>query len=167
MSSANHGVKFLRWPAEESARRRYRLEGIPCLLVVDPAATPPVCADLLEDWIRSPASRQDVEARVGTMLRRINARKPPLIDSSCVLHFDNKRAVISPIQAGLLEKLVARFGCVVCRDELERELATFTRAPTRNALDLHMMRIRHRISGLGLCLSTVWGRGYMLEPRPD
>jgi DNA-binding response OmpR family regulator len=163
----NRRIKFLRWPADESLRHRYKREGVPCLLVVDPGAKPPTCTDLTDDWIRSPAPRQDIEARIATILRRLNVQQTPFIDSSCVLHFDNKSTVISPIQAELLKKLVANYGDVVHRDELEQELASFTHAPTRNSLDLHIMRIRRRISGLGLCLETVWGRGYILEPQLD
>jgi DNA-binding response OmpR family regulator len=38
---------------------------------------------------------------------------------------------------------------------------------TRNALDLHMMRIRQRIASLGLTVRTVWSRGYVLDSRME
>jgi DNA-binding response OmpR family regulator len=161
----NRSVKFLRWPAEESIRSRYKREGTPCLLIVDPGASPPVCGDLSEDWIRSPASRQDVEARVKTMLRRIDVHQIPVIDAAGLVHFDNKSVNISKTQTELMKRLVAHFGDVVYRDELEQDLAKCAQAPTRNSLDLHMMRLRRRISALNLCVRTVWGRGYVLEPQ--
>ena len=41
-------------------------------------------------------------------------------------------------------------------------------APTRNALDVHMLRLRRRIAPLGLEVRTVRSRGYLLQmhPRP-
>jgi DNA-binding response OmpR family regulator len=38
---------------------------------------------------------------------------------------------------------------------------------TRNALDLHMMRVRQRINALGLTVRTVWGRGYVLDVQAE
>lgn len=165
MSDTGRHVKFIRWPADASIRDRYKREGIPCLLVVDPGASPPNCLDLSEDWIRAPAPQQDVEARVRAIHQRIGRHKVPVIDPTGVLHFDNKSITISYTQAELMKLLVSHFGEVLYRAELERQLAECAPTPTRNALDLHIMRLRRRISAVSLGIRTVWGRGYMLEPR--
>ena len=36
-------------------------------------------------------------------------------------------------------------------------------APTRNALDVHILRLRRRIAPLGLEVRTVRSRGYLLQ----
>ena len=36
-------------------------------------------------------------------------------------------------------------------------------APTRNALDVHILRLRRRIAELGLEIRTVRSRGYLLQ----
>ena len=45
-------------------------------------------------------------------------------------------------------------------------------APTRNALDVHVLRLRRRLAPLGLEIRTVRSRGYLLQEsrsaqRPD
>jgi DNA-binding response OmpR family regulator len=36
-------------------------------------------------------------------------------------------------------------------------------APGRNALDVHVLRLRRRVAPLGLAIRTVRSRGYLLE----
>ena len=36
-------------------------------------------------------------------------------------------------------------------------------APGRDALDVHMLRLRRRIAPIGLAIKTVRSRGYLLE----
>lgn len=38
-------------------------------------------------------------------------------------------------------------------------------APGRNALDVHILRLRRRLLPLGLAIRTVRSRGYLLEPQ--
>jgi DNA-binding response OmpR family regulator len=165
MPGARSKVRFVRWPAEADIRGRCKREGIPCLLVVEAGASPPICTDVSEDWIRTPASRQDVEARVQAIYQRTSGRSIPTIDSTGVLHFGNKSIAISATQAELMEEFIAHFEEIVYRAELEQQLAKCVPHPTRKALDLHIMRLRRRISTIDLSIKTVWGRGYMLEPQ--
>jgi DNA-binding response OmpR family regulator len=81
-----------------------------------------------------------------------------------VLHFGKKSVAISGTQVGLMEQFITYFGEVICRVELEQCVAARRRTITRNALDLHIMRLRRRIVVVGLGIRTVWGRGYVLEP---
>jgi DNA-binding response OmpR family regulator len=39
--------------------------------------------------------------------------------------------------------------------------------PTRNALDVHMLRLRRRLEPLGLEVRTVRSRGYVLQPATN
>ena len=43
------------------------------------------------------------------------------------------------------------------------ERAWPTGVPTRNALDVHVLRLRRRIAPLGLEIRTVRARGYLLQ----
>jgi DNA-binding response OmpR family regulator len=165
--SSNDAVKFVRWPAQADLRTYCKEEGIPCLLIVEGKARPPLCIDAREDWVRSPISREDVEARVKALKCRVNARNNPIIDSTGVLYFNDQSLILSNTQATLMEAFVARFKEVVHRSELERVLAECLSSPTRNSLDLHIMRLRRRITMVNLHIRTVWGRGYLLEPKWD
>ena len=55
-----------------------------------------------------------------------------------------------------------RFGAVVGRELMARR-AWPNGAPTRNALDVHILRLRRRIAPLGLEVRTVRSRGYLLQ----
>ena len=58
--------------------------------------------------------------------------------------------------------LVQRFGAVVQRDDLAA--AGWPEGlPGRNALDVHVLRLRRRIAPVGLVIRTIRARGYLLE----
>jgi DNA-binding winged helix-turn-helix (wHTH) protein len=58
--------------------------------------------------------------------------------------------------------MLERYGAVVSRDALSR--AGWPQgAPGRNALDVHVLRLRRRLGPVGLAIRTVRSRGYLLE----
>nr|CAJ34378.1 OmpR family regulator [Micromonospora sp. ML1] len=162
MGGRNSDVVFIRWPAQADLRTRCRKEGVPRLLVVEGGAQPPISNDPVEDWVRPPVSRNDLEARVKALQQRFNSRRLPTIDSTGTLTFGRHSIVISNTQAELMRLLIERFGEVVYRIEFVQCLAIRTPALNRNSLDLHIMRLRRRLLPIDLAIRTVWGRGYML-----
>ena len=120
--------------------------------------------DPLEDWIRLPAAEDDLRARV------VDARGPgraaslvtPTVDDDGLLRYRGRWVTLSPVERALAAALVDRFGAVVGRDTLVRR-AWPGGSPTRNALDVHMLRLRRRIGELGLEVRTVRARGYLLQ----
>ena len=58
--------------------------------------------------------------------------------------------------------LIERYAAVVSRDQLARS-GWPVGAPGRNALDVHVLRLRRRIAPLGLAIKTVRSRGDLLE----
>ncbi|MER7224914.1 winged helix-turn-helix domain-containing protein [Streptomyces rubradiris] len=123
----------------------------------------PVCVDPTEDWIRAPAPRGDVEARIQALAQRAYGRQTPTLDATGILYFGTDSVAISDTQMGIMEHFVAHYGEVVYRSELEQQVSKATGKITRNALDLQIMRLRRRIASVGLSICTVWGRGYILE----
>jgi DNA-binding response OmpR family regulator len=125
---------------------------------------PPVPADDLEDWIRVPAAEADLRARVDGLRRRAvgRASERPDLDEDGVLRLDGSWVSLPPVEARLTGALLDRFGAVVSRDALA--VAGWPAgAPGRNALDVHMLRLRRRLSPLDLAIRTVRSRGYLLE----
>jgi DNA-binding response OmpR family regulator len=120
----------------------------------------------MEDWIRVPASESDVSARVEGLSGRVRSCRhvagPPSLDDDGVLRFGPLLAPLPPVEARLAVAMVARFGAVVSRDHLARS-GWPGGAPGRNALDVHVLRLRRRIEPLGLAIRTVRGRGYLLD----
>lgn len=164
MKTENGDVQLVRWPAQADLRDHHLKLGVPCLLVVEGGAAPPLCLDAKEDWVRAPISKHDLNARVTSLRARAEIDSVPRLDESGMLHFRGASAPISATQTDLLHLFVARFGTVVAREALRAELyAQKARSSTRNSLDLHIMRLRRRIEPLGLTIRTVWGNGYVLE----
>ncbi|MCX5612946.1 MULTISPECIES: winged helix-turn-helix domain-containing protein [unclassified Streptomyces] len=136
---------------------------MPRLLVVEAGAQPPISNDPVEDWVRPPVSRDDLEARVTVLQSRFDSNRVPTIDSTGTLSFGHHSITVSTTQTELMRLLVDRFGDVVHRSEFVQRFALQTLTLNRNALDLHIMRLRRRLLPIELSIRTVWGRGYMLE----
>jgi two-component system OmpR family response regulator len=157
-------VVLVRWPAEAMRRAQLATRQVPRLLLIEDEAVPPDPADCLEDWIRVPAAEIDVRARVSSLAGRADRHvtAAPTLDGDGVLRFGGTWVPLPPVEARLTVALLERFGAVVSRDNLARA-GWPDGAPGRNALDVHVLRLRRRISPLGLAIRTVRSRGYLLE----
>ncbi|MEO7556419.1 MAG: helix-turn-helix domain-containing protein [Acidimicrobiales bacterium] len=157
-------VVLVRWPAEEERRLHLRAAGAPRLLLVEGAVAPPLADDELEDWIRVPADEVDLHARVENLARRSRSKEGvhPDLDEDGVLRLGAAWVPLPPVEARLTAALVDRYGAVVSREALARA-GWPDGAPGRNALDVHVLRLRRRVAPLGLAIRTVRSRGYLLE----
>ena len=157
-------VVLLRWPAEQARRSELQEAGRPRLLLLEDAEDPPIPADDLEDWIRVPAADADLRARVEGLRRRIEAQVAPApdLDDDGVLRLAGQWVSLPPVEARLMTALLERYGAVVSRDALARA-GWPAGSPGRNALDVHMLRLRRRLGPLALAIRTVRSRGYLLE----
>jgi two-component system OmpR family response regulator len=157
-------VVFVRWPQEAARRDRLAMAGIPRLLLVDDGTRPPDPVDCLEDWTRIPTDDADIRARADAIARRaaLHASPLPAVDEDGVLRYGTRWTSLPPVEARLTEALVDRFGSVVSRDMLAGA-GWPEGAPGRNALDVHVLRLRRRLSPVGLAIRTVRSRGYLLE----
>ncbi|WP_245685547.1 helix-turn-helix domain-containing protein [Streptomyces yerevanensis] len=118
-----------------------------------------------EDWVRAPISREDLRARVAALRARSFPYTRPRVDLNGSLKYRDRLISVSPVESALLEILTAGFRKLSTRNELVECLVEQRACSSRNALDLHIMRIRRRIRPLGLVIRTAWGRGYILEPN--
>ncbi|MEO0493287.1 MAG: winged helix-turn-helix domain-containing protein [Actinomycetota bacterium] len=159
-------VRLVRWPAARDQLHALRAEGIPRLVVVDADVVPPEPADELEDWVRLPADQADVRIRVDTLARRAESRHRPALSNEGVLRFQGEAVPLSPVEARVVDALMKRFGAVVSRRDLTESVWP-EEAPPRNALDVHISRVRRRVAEVGLQIRTVRGRGYLLDAPSD
>jgi DNA-binding response OmpR family regulator len=164
MDTARREVALVRWPSEATRLAALRERGVPRLLVLDRETAPPDALDVLEDWVRQPISEADVRARIDNLARRAggDTASPPEIDADGVVRYRGRWASLPPVEARIATALAQRFGGVV-----QREVLTAAGwpddAPSRNALDVHVLRLRRRLEPLGLVIRTVRSRGYLLE----
>jgi DNA-binding winged helix-turn-helix (wHTH) protein len=157
-------VVLVRWPTEQDRRVELEQAGAPRLLLVEGGTAAPVTTDELEDWIRMPADEEDLQARVEGLRRRLEARRSPVpvLDEDGVLRAGGRWVPLPPVESRLMTALLDRYGAVVSRDGLARA-GWPDGAPGRNALDVHMLRLRRRVGAVGLAIRTVRSRGYLLE----
>jgi DNA-binding response OmpR family regulator len=156
-------VVLVRWPEEDARLQQLRANGAPRLLLLNGESAPPDLTDCLEDWIRLPADDRDVRARVAALSSRATTdQAAPQVDGDGLLRNRGSWVALSPVEAALAATLADRFGAVVGRDTLARR-AWPQGAPTRNALDVHMLRLRRRIASLGIEVRTVRSRGYLMQ----
>jgi hypothetical protein len=155
-------VAILAWPAQAAEAAECARTGHPRLLLVAPDAEPPTDWDGLTDWVRLPVDDRDLCARV-TALQRLASRAPePTMDEFDVLWRGNRWAALAPIEARIMEVLLARCGNVVSR----RDLATAAwpaGVPGPRAVDARLRRLRDRVEPLGLRIHNVRRRGLLLE----
>jgi hypothetical protein len=161
-------VVLVRWPGEAVRRAQLTLRQLPRLLLLEDNAVPPQPADCLEDWIRVPATEIDVRSRCSALAARADQHvsASPTLDDDGVLRYSGVWVPLPPVEARLTDALLQRFGAVVSRDSLARA-GWPEGAPGRNALDVHVLRLRRRIQSLGLVIRTVRSRGYLLEGLPS
>ena len=156
---------LVRWPRESERRDLLAQQSVPRLLLVEDGHPAPEAADCLEDWVRVPSNEDEVRARLlGLMARsRFHAHDVPELDADGVLRFAARWVALPPVEARLTAALLGRFGAVVSRSALARS-GWPDGAPRRNALDVHVVRLRRRLAPIGLAIRTVRSRGYLLEP---
>ncbi|MCB1040228.1 MAG: winged helix-turn-helix domain-containing protein [Acidimicrobiales bacterium] len=158
-------VELIRWPAEEARLSEVRSAGLARLVLVPEGVAPPLTADPLEDWIRLPASDDDVRSRLRVLEDRVRgageADRPDL-DENGLLRLGGQWVSLPPVEHRLMTVLLERYRAVVSRDALARA-GWPDGIPGRNVLDVHIVRLRRRLAPLGLVIRTVRSRGYLLE----
>ena len=159
----NLEIALVRLPSERRRLERLRRAGHPRLILLEGDVEPPVSVDPAEDWLRVPADERDVLARQEGVRRRLMPSAPkPALDEAGLLRFEGAWVSIPPMEVLLLQALIENQGAVVSREVLsERTWPEGIRG--RNALDVHMLRLRRRVAEVGLAIRTVRSRGYLLE----
>ncbi len=159
-------VEVLQWPAEAQRLAELREMRVPRLLVVSNGdGEVPVPTDCLEDWVAAGAPEWEVDARRHALVHRSGRHAVlPLLDEDGLLHHRDAWVSLSPVEQSLAGVLLDRFGAVVTREMLS-DRAWPSGVPTRNALDVHVLRLRRRIAPVGLEIRTVRSRGYLMQSR--
>lgn len=157
----------MHWPEEEALRSQLEKLGEPRLLLVAADARPPATPDPLEDWVRLPSPEQDVAARVRSLALRagaIDVEQPttPELDDDGVLRTTVGWVALSDLEARLAKALLDRFQLVVDRASLLKA-GWPDQQVSRNLLDVYLHKLRPRVESVGLQISTVRKRGYVLE----
>ena len=135
------------------------------LYLVEPGADPPTVTSCLEDWVRLPASDDEVSARASALMLRRRWHHPhhdrPSLDSMGVLHLGSRWVDLPPLEARLFSVLLERLGESVPTRQL-LDTGWGPAADRTGNLRIQILRLRRRLAAVGLVIHTLPGRGYML-----
>jgi DNA-binding response OmpR family regulator len=154
-------VVIVRWPENDIEARYLDRAGVAHLLVVAPDAPSPDIESCVEDWIRLPASDDDIRARLATLQRR-GRRHPirPNLDPYGRLSYGGDDAYLSPLEQQIAQVLVDNFDKTVHEAPL---LAVWPDRATPVRLRVHISRLRKQLQPMGLTITSVRGKGYVLH----
>lgn len=160
------GVELVTWPDGEARRQQLARAGVPRLLLVAPDATAPTGVGIDEDWVRLPAERGDVVARIqrlSLVLEHLQ-HDHPVLDQRHIVHYGGVSVVLSAAQAQVMELLLEHPSQIVPRGVLELALWP-AGAPGPKALDGVVFRLRRRLAGSGLVVRSAHGRGFAIDAQ--
>ena len=133
-------VELVRWPSDPQRLAGLRTRACPGCSSSATDAEPPIPSDCLEDWVAAGASESALDARRRALQARARAHGArPEIDDDGLLRHHDAWVSLSPVEQSLTRALLDRFGAVVPREVLAGR-AWPDGAPTRNALDVHVLR---------------------------
>src|SRR5262249_38677416 len=115
---------------------------IPRLLVVsNGGGEGPVPTDCLGGWVGGGGADWEGGARRHALVQGSGQHAvTPLLDEDGLLHYRDAWVSLSPVEQSLAGVLLDRFGAVVTREMLS-DRAWPAGVPTRNALDVHVLRL--------------------------
>jgi hypothetical protein len=158
-------VQLVPWPQGERQRRAIARAGQLCLLLVEPNDLPPADLGPGEDWVRTTADPIEVHVRGERLVRsHAGGDRPPGVDDQGILRHGSRWAALGPGDTSIVATLCESFGLLVARDVLCRCVSPVLSNP---ALSVRLFRLRPTLASVGLSVTTVRGRGYVLGVASD
>jgi two-component system response regulator TctD len=122
-----------------------------------------------DDYIVKPFDLRELEARLRALLRRSGGQTSSLVEvGNLTLDVAAMHAQIggAPLELGrrefrLLEILIINIGKVVAKERLMNQLFNFDESVSVNALELHISRLRKKLTDAKIEIGTVRGVGYI------
>ncbi|MFA6310196.1 MAG: response regulator [Sterolibacterium sp.] len=127
-----------------------------------------------DDYLPKPFELAELEARIKALLRRSSGHTPLLRIGR--LEFDTTTRQVSvagrplpltPRELAVFEALVARLGKPVSRETLFEKIFSFDADAHAEAIEIYVHRLRRKLEGSGVAISTLRGLGYALGEIRD
>jgi len=156
--------------------KRLRAQGssIPVLIVTARGDTDERVRGLNEgadDYLAKPFELAELEARVKALLRRSSGHAAPQIVCA-TLCFDTVSRMfacsgeplnLTPREHAVLEGLITRAGKAVSKEKLFEQVFALEDASGPDAIEIYVHRLRRKLQGSGVTITTLRGLGYLLE----
>ncbi|MBS1159048.1 MAG: response regulator [Proteobacteria bacterium] len=122
-----------------------------------------------DDYLPKPFELAELEARLKALLRRSLGQNPVVRLGD--LEFDTlsrlpsvrgKPLALTPRELAVLETLLSRIGRPVARDALFEKIFSMERDARAEAIEIYVHRLRKKLEGSGVQITTVRGLGYMI-----
>lgn len=128
-----------------------------------------------DDYLAKPFRLPEVLARMRALLRRSHAlASSRLQHGALVLDTRSRRAEVdgealelTNREWAILEQLLMMSPAVVSKDRLVQSLAGWEKDITPNAVEVHVSRLRTKLSLARVVIRTVRGIGYRVDPAAD
>ena len=159
-------VRLVRWPMEATYREDLHTVGVPRILILDSDVAPPPRWDELEDWVRVPVDRSELDVRATTVAHRADELEAPWLDDDGILSLRDRWCAVSRGQLPLVRLLVEHFGAVVRDDEVDAIFEDGETSAHESAIRTTVRRVTQTVAPLGLRLQRVRASGYLLDRLP-
>lgn len=131
-----------------------------------------------DDYIPKPFGPQELEARIGAVLRRARPITGPNVGEVTLGELRlraatrsawvrNEQIDITATEFDILDLLVRASGRVVTRDEVCGILYQRPATPFERALEVHISRLRKKTENAGLVIRSIRSAGYLLAKEDD
>lgn len=127
-----------------------------------------------DDYLAKPFEVTELEARIKSLLRRSGNMMPVVRIGQLEFDTTTRLATISgkplpltPRELSVLEVLLAQLGKPVARNSLFEKIFNFDDEARIEAIEIYVHRLRKKLEGSGIVVSTMRGLGYMLGESID
>jgi two-component system, OmpR family, response regulator TctD len=127
-----------------------------------------------DDYLAKPFELAELEARVKALLRRSSGQRKPVLHCG-ELEYDTvgrsftlsgRLLALTPREHAVLEGLMVRAGKAVTRDQLFEQLYALATDTSPDAIEIYVHRVRKKLEGSAVRITTLRGLGYLLESPP-
>lgn len=125
-----------------------------------------------DDYLPKPFELGELEARLKALLRRSSGQTP--VVQLGELSFDTVSRLpsvggvplaLTPRELAVLEALLGRIGRPVARDALFEKIFSMEQDARPEAIEIYVSRLRKKLEGSGVQITTVRGLGYLLAEQ--
>ncbi|RIX46897.1 MAG: response regulator [Rhodocyclales bacterium GT-UBC] len=127
-----------------------------------------------DDYLPKPFELGELEARLKALLRRSAGQTPEVRLGELVFDTVSRlpsiggtALALTPRELAVLEALLGRVGRPVARDALFEKVFSMEQDARPEAIEIYVSRLRKKLEGSGVRITTVRGLGYMIAPAGE